>query len=47
MKRQARHRQIMASLKLLTAQRQQMQEPKKLRELNRQITVLTKELTKL
>jgi hypothetical protein len=47
MKRQARKVQIMASLRLLTAARQTTREPKALRALNQQITVLTKELNKL
>jgi hypothetical protein len=47
MKRQARHVQIMTKMKLLTSQRQQTQDQKKLKELNRQITTLTKELNKL
>lgn len=47
MKRQAKHLQIMSKMKLLTAQRQQTQETKKLKEINQQITVLTKELNKL
>jgi hypothetical protein len=37
----------MAQMRLLTVQRQQTQEPKKLRELNRRITILAKELNKL
>jgi hypothetical protein len=47
MKRKARHLQIMANLKLLTAARQQTREPKKLRELNQKITALKLELNKL
>lgn len=47
MKRQARRVQIMTQMRLLTAERQATQEPKKLRELNQAITVLTKELNKL
>jgi hypothetical protein len=47
MKRQARFVQMMAQMRLLTAQRQQTQEPKRLRELNRQITILTKQMNKL
>jgi hypothetical protein len=46
-KRQARHLQIRNTLRLLTAARQQTREPKKLRELNQQITALKLELNKL